>query len=274
MPVTIFAQTLDRLLELDLARPVETVVHLHNWGEPILHPDLNGIVAELNARNLRVAMSTNVSKATNFTVSTAGFAVVNFSMPGWSQASYDKIHGLNFERVVSNMEITLTNMRDRGFAGPYMLAFHVYQFNWSDELTAARNWCTANGVEFMPYYAYINDYEPAKRFLKSKMESTELSQLSRSLFFHYIDGLLASQPKDWKCPQWTGSLTLNHKAEVLLCCVVPLDHHAAALGSIFDMSREEILRAKVLSAECDDCMGCGLAYWAHNPLRLNSAQIS
>jgi hypothetical protein len=52
---------------------------------------------------------------------------------------------------------------------------------------------------------------------------------------------------------------------VLLCCVLPLDHADAVLGSVFDMSREDILTGKVSSRECHDCIGCGQAYWAHNP---------
>lgn len=258
-----FGRVLDRLLTLELARPGYTVVRLFNWGEPIVHPNLNGIVAELNARKLYAGISTNVSKKTNFTVSTSGFRQFTFSVPGWSQASYDKIHGLKFDRVVANMEATISNMRATGFRGRFELSFHVYQFNAFEELEAAQRWAKRHRVDFHPYYAYINDYTVMKKHRKGELPPDTVNDFSRKLFLHYVDDLIASQPADWECPQWDNKLTINHKGQVLLCCVVPESHEASVLGSIFELSREEILSKKKTSKECDDCLGCGIAYWGH-----------
>jgi len=259
-----FARTLDRLMELELAIPNHSVIALFNWGEPILHPDLDGIVRAVNARELYLSISTNASKATRFTVPTDRFVDVVFSVPGWSQASYDKIHGLRFDRIVANMEATMQNMRSTGYRAAFNLAFHVYKFNWDDELQAARAWCSANGVNCQPYYAYINDYRQAKSFLNGTLNTKDDKEISESLFLHYVDGLVSSQPSDWVCPQWKGQLTLNHKCEVLLCCALPLDHPDAVIGSVFALSREQILAGKVSAKECTDCMASGANYWLHN----------
>ena len=264
MSVRDFARTLDRLMELGFAVPGVSSVGLYNWGEPVLHPDLNGIVAELNARKLAITIATNASKAMRFSVPTDGFAFVYFSVPGWSQASYDKIHGLRFDRVVANMEESIRSLRENGYARPIYLSFHTYQFNYTDELSAARQWCAAHGVSLRPYYAYIADYDQAKAFLQGTMAAADLQALSRSLFLHYVDALVARQPKDWECPQWRGVLTLSSTSEVLLCGSLPLRHPAAVLGSLFELSREEILSKKVSSAVCAECLGCGISYWGHN----------
>jgi MoaA/NifB/PqqE/SkfB family radical SAM enzyme len=264
IPVAEFGRTLDRLIALELVVPGWTSVGLHNWGEPILHPDLNGVVREINARDLYANISTNASKATRFTVPTDRFTVVNFSVPGWSQESYDRIHGLRFDRVVANMEATVANMRATGYDKPFYLSFHVYQFNYVDEFKAARAWCDAHGVTFTPYYAYINDYRQAKAYLTGTMSAKDVTEVSQSLFLHFVKDLIAKQPSDWTCPQWKGQLTLNHKAEVLLCCSLPFDHPEAVLGSVFDLSREQILTGKVSAKECDNCLGCGLNYWGYN----------
>jgi MoaA/NifB/PqqE/SkfB family radical SAM enzyme len=259
-----FARTLDRLIELEFAVPDVTSIGLHNWGEPILHPDLNGIVTEINSRRLFANISTNASKATRFTVPTNRFTMVNFSVPGWSQKSYDRIHGLRFDRIVANMKATIANMRDNGYVGPFVLAFHVYQFNYGAEYDSARAWCEAHGVTFRPYYALLNDYEKDKEFLTGAMPAGELAQISRSLFLHYVDDLIAKQPADWECPQWKGQLTLSHKSEVLLCCALPLNHHEAVIGSIFELSHDQILNGKASAKECEGCMSRGSAYWGHN----------
>jgi MoaA/NifB/PqqE/SkfB family radical SAM enzyme len=266
-----FARTLDRLLELGLAEPIHSTVGLHNWGEPIIHPDLDGIVSALNARQLRIAISTNASKRTNFMVPTNGFSSFVFSMPGWSQASYDRIHGLDFGRVVANIEATIQNVKEMGYEGRFMLSFHVYQFNAFDELAAARAWCVRNDVEFNPYLAYINDYPQMKAFLKGELPRKAQDEISRTLFLYYLDDVLRSRPADWECPQWKHLLTLNYKSEVVVCCVLPYSNEASIIGSVFDLTREEILTGKTTSKECEDCLACGAAYWAHYyPLRVSA----
>lgn len=267
-----FGRTLDRLLDLGLAEPGRSTIKLYSWGEPILHPDLDGIVQTVADRALNVGISTNASKRTSFTVSTAHFTEMVFSAPGWSQASYDRIHGLKFERVVANIEATMENMRTRGYKGPFTLSFHVYQFNIVEELPLAREWCRKNGVVLQAYAAYINDYEPNIRYRNGTLSRQTLHEISKRLLLYYVDDLIESQPEDWRCPQWESILTLNHKSEVVLCCVLPPGHESYSIGSVFDLSREEILARKTTDKECDNCLGCGVAYWAHNPKMIELRQ--
>jgi MoaA/NifB/PqqE/SkfB family radical SAM enzyme len=272
VPVPKFAKALDRLFELGLMDASSTV-SLYNWGEPILHPDLNGIVQALNDRSLRVGFSTNGSKKSNFRVSTKNLTEVYFSIPGFSQASYDKVHGLKFERVLQNIEATLGNLRETGYQCTPTLRFHVYRFNVGDEFKRAEEWAASHQMQFQSYYAYFADYQLGRQHLEgaslavpaSVLAPDAVQGLSQQLFLDYVDDLVRSQPRDWACPQWKQMLTLNHRAEVLLCCVLPNGHSAQVLGSVFDLSREQILAGKKTSAECDDCMSCGVAYWVHNP---------
>jgi MoaA/NifB/PqqE/SkfB family radical SAM enzyme len=267
--VVTFERVIDRLFALEVIDK-STVINLFNWGEPILHPDLNGILSVLNQRGLRAGISTNGSKKTNFDVSTRGFEHFTFSVPGWSQASYDKIHGLRFDRIISNIDATIGNMRSTGFEKDFHLSYHVYQFNAFDELRAAQEWCAERGIKFQPYYAFVNDYQPAKDLLKNALPQKTKDEFSRKLFLHYIDDLVKEKPADWACPQWDERLTLTHTGDVLLCCVVPDAHPAGNLGSVFDLSREQLLSRKKSSKECTDCLDCGVAYWVHNaqPIQL------
>ena len=45
------------------------------------------------------------------------------------------------------------------------------------------------------------------------------------------------------------------------------------VGSIFDLGRDEILKGKTTSKECDDCIGCGNAYWGHHPKMALNAML-
>jgi organic radical activating enzyme len=263
-----FSRAIDRLIALELATPGFTTVGLYNWAEPMLHNDLDTISQTLAERGLFAGISTNGSKRTNFKSSTAHWREFVFSLPGWSQASQDKIHGFKHDRIVANMEASIENLRATGYEAPITLSYHVYQFNCFDEMARARDWCAEHDVVFQPYFAYINDYEPNRQFLKGEMGRDTLEDISKRLFLHYYDDLIKSRPADWRCPQWDKILTLNHRSEVLLCCVLPEGNDSYSLGSVFDLSREQILTGKTTDKECDDCISCGVAYWAHNPVML------
>ncbi len=259
-----FARSLDRLLELDLLAPNELTIELYSWGEPLLHPNLNAIIRELYNRGLRAGISTNASKKTSFTGPTSHIHQFIFSVPGWSQSSYDKIHNLHFDRVVANIEATLQNLRETGFTGVARLCFHAYKFNVKEELPRAKEWCLKQGINLSVYAAYLNDYEMMLKFRQGTLPRERLDYISENLFVDYVDDTIKAQPEGWECPQFK-TLTLNHRSEVLLCCVMPEGHHAYSLGSLFDLSKEQIVRGKTTNKECDTCMAAGIAYWAHHP---------
>jgi len=260
-----FARSLDRLLDLNLVEQKKTTIMLFNWGEPMLHPKLNDIVQEAYRRKLRVGISTNGSKKTSFTGTTSHFDTFIFSMPGWSQASYDKIHDLKFDRVVANIEASIKNLRETGYYGHIRVSFHVYKFNIKEELPRAREWCLKHGVVLDAYSAYINDYEVMLKYRQGTLPAEEMAEINDRMFLDYVDDVVEARAKDWTCPQWDTKLTLNHRSEVLLCCVVPQGHDAYAIGSLFDLSREQILKGKTGNKECDTCIQSGVASWAHSP---------
>lgn len=265
MSTAVFARTLDRLLALDLIEPGTTCISLHNRGEPILHPDLTGIVTALNARNLSTVITTNACRRTQIEVSTAGFRAALFWVPGWSQASFDRVHGLHFPAVVANIEATMANLRATGYAGRFTLLYYAYQWNAFDELAAARAWCADHDVDCVPFLAYINDYETVRAFLEGTLAAALREEISRALFLHYLDELMAKRPPEWACPQWDSLLVVNHLGQVLRCCPLPADHPAVALGSVSELTREEILARKRRSAACEPCLRIGISYWGHAP---------
>ncbi len=256
-----FAKTIDRLVELELIAPGKSVINPYNWGEPIIHPDLDGIVSVLNDRNFAIGFSTNASKRTSFTVSTKNIVDFCFSMPGFSQASYDKIHGFKFPRILRNIEDSIENVRANGYPGVFRIAFHVYQFNAHAELEAARAWCVERGIGFIPFYAYINDYEIMKAYLQGTLDSKSKDDISKKIFLHYHESVIAERTPGFVCNQWDDVLTLDHRSNVLLCCSMPEGHDSYTIGSVFDHSRERIIEWKKTNKECDECIGCGVAQW-------------
>ena len=144
-----------------------TKIHLYNWGEPMLHPEFAKIIEISKKENCLVALSTNAAVLPKlpdtFDASNIGF--VKFSMCGFSQASYDKIHRFNFERIKENIEIIVRTFRQHGFVGEFYIYFHVYQFNLH-ELQAAYDFAKTLSITCHPVFAVINDWEKLKDYLQ------------------------------------------------------------------------------------------------------------
>lgn len=258
-----FEAALDRLLSQGLIGE-RTVVHLYNWGEPFLHPDLPAILSALARRSLRYIISTNASRPMSIPRESLPFLKhIFFSCSGFSQASYDRIHGFQHPAILANIEAFLDSLRVPEFTGKREMLFHIYQFNL-DEIAPARRFCQDKHILFSPYAAYLNDYNQALAYLSGKTDYALLRRISQELLLFYVDDLIAAQPATYRCQQF-DQLTIAEDCRVLTCCVAPKNHPDYALGSLFDLSAEEIRARKVSQSICKECLCSGVAWWTHNP---------
>ena len=103
MQADTFNATLHNLERVNLIDS-RSVIELYNWGEVFLHPDLQSIIRIINDHGLRYAISTNGSIVPQIDEAFVKNLVnVRFSMCGFSQRSYDRIHQLKFDRIRENI---------------------------------------------------------------------------------------------------------------------------------------------------------------------------
>ena len=122
MDESTFESLAQHMINTKIIEP-NALFHLYNWYEPTLNPHLPGILNSMREQGLRVDLSTNAGYLMDF--SSLGdcrhIESILFSMPGYSQESYDKIHGLELETVKSNIRTTMEELRKRNFKGdPYI----------------------------------------------------------------------------------------------------------------------------------------------------------
>jgi MoaA/NifB/PqqE/SkfB family radical SAM enzyme len=238
-----------------------TCIALYNWGEPFLHPDLNEILEFLHQSRIRFALSTNASKLVSF-VDKPVFETltsITFSMCGFSQASYDKIHKFNFEKIKANILNILDSLRARGFRGKPQIAYHVYQFNIG-EIQAAKAFAAKHGLDIACSLAFINDYERSKQYITGATDNTELRKMSQQLILYPYEEAKTKAPADYKCPQFS-CLVLDDKAQVEVCCV-----SSAKLKNITAYEPEELDTAKRTHPICRECRNLNIDYIMHNPV--------
>jgi len=96
------------------------------------------------------------------------------------------------------------------------------------------------------------------------MPYEQLKRASQELVLHYLDGFRATQPTDSQCPNWED-IVLNERWQVVLCCMVDKNDGPGILGNLFEMSYEDIRKAKSRHKVCDRCFSSGCAYLVCNP---------
>ena len=188
---------------------------------------------------------------------------LKFSMPGFSQKSYDRIHGFDFKKILENIDLLIESFRDSGFKGTPTIAYHLYQFNIG-EIISALEFCSNRNILFSPAFAYINDFNMAMLYLNGNINNELLKKVSQDLLLFYVDDLIKGKPEKYNCPQWTEHLVIDEKCNVLTCCAVPKNNKDYSLGSVFEISADYINSQKSRRGVCEECIKSGLAYWGYN----------
>ena len=244
----------------------DTKIHLYNWGEPMLHPEFSKIIEIATKEHCWIALSTNAAVlpklANTFDASNIGF--IKFSMCGFSQTSYDKIHRLDFECVKRNIETIVRTFRQHGFVGQFFIYFHVYQFNLH-ELQAAYDFAKTLNITCHPVFAVINDWEKLKHFLQGTLSRDYLNAVARDLFMGYSS---QSFQATHTCPM-APNLTIDPNGRCILCCLVNED-----LGDVFEMTPEIWHRLHQQNKTCRECMRLGIPRLEFNAMIVDMEQLA
>ncbi len=255
-----FEQALIYLEEKKIIDPATSKIGLYNWGEPFLHSELEKLLAVVTKRGLRYNLSTNCSiyKELNPYV-LKNLNTVLFSMPGFSQASYDRIHGFNFERIKANIRNMTMAWRSQDYRGGIAISFHLYQFNIYEIFTAAQ-FAKELGIGFAPNYASFNGHNLMKSYLSDSMDRNVLKKSTSELMTYFLQDI---KRPDGYCCQQLDMLAINEHCEVLLCCSVERGLPTYALGKLFDLSLDEIEEKKRNTPYCGECIGLNMDYVGH-----------
>lgn len=241
---------------------------LYSWGEPFLNPDYIKIVEYLSENQQVFSMSTNasvvaVSQEINAYKYCKSFT---FSMPGFSQNSYNIIHGFNFERIKDNISKILNNLKSCGFEGEAILSYHVYQFNQS-EIKSAKEFADLLGLTFVPVYAYFAGYGLTRQYLANEMSYDMLKEAGKDLILHHVDKLLMDRPENFQC-MVENMISINTEGNIEICCCCDSGVKDYEWGNILLLNGYldwKELRKKMLVCEtCIQCRESKIDYWFFN----------
>lgn len=236
---------------------------LFSWGEPFLNPQINDIIGLLCENEMRIGLSTNASKYV--TIPPEYLPQIEYliiSISGFSQGTYGRIHGLNFDAILKNVEKYAEHFRNHGCSSKIIMNYHVYQYN-IHEIRAASRFCNAQRIIFSPHIAYLADEELFLPYLTHTMEPSLLEEASEEILFGMIRNLEDMLPDEIVCPQW-DNLVLDERLNVLPCCLFTT---ASNIGSIYDFETSEEIRLLLKENEyCKECMRSKQAQIVTSPM--------
>lgn len=260
----LFKKTLSMLLKERIITK-NSLIRLYNWGDPFLHPDINRIVSYINELGLRYAISTNASRVPE---SNEDFVKkldhIIFSMPGFSQGSYDRIHGFDFEVIKKNIVQIVNEFKKDKFKGDFIIFYHVYRFN-TREVKDCESFADKNGIIIHPYYAILNNWWKLQAFIENKLTADEKKRICEDLFIDDIREKMSDSPVGYNCPQF-DYLNIDENSNLVTCCQLPQNHEDYPCGNILTDDLNEIFKKRQNRQVCKKCLGSGLAYYINNAL--------
>jgi MoaA/NifB/PqqE/SkfB family radical SAM enzyme len=259
MQADTFDATLHKLERLNLIDS-QSAIGLFNWGELFLHPDLQSIIRVINDHGLRYSISSNASTVPQIDEAfVKNLIAVRFSMCGFSQQSYDRIHKFKFDRIKGNIRTIVSDLRSAGYNQLIDIFFHVYRFN-TNEIRECERFANDLGISLLFYDAFLNDWWQFEAFIQGTLSNEQRRKILDDLFID--EKRLRNVPKGWRCPQW-DMLLIDERGEVPVCCFLPNNHPSYSLGIVDDELSERLLNRPNLPI-CKTCMESGIGYrWSH-----------
>lgn len=244
-----------------------TEIMLYSWGEPLLNKEYIDIISFLDKQRQKFSVSTNASVVRMAEDDIYKYCCsFVYSMPGFSQESYDRIHNFNFEMIKDNICRIHENIRSCGFVGEESISYHIYRFN-DDEVSCARGFADDLGIVFNPYYPYFNGNSMAEKYLEKKMVETEITEAKSELYLEHVPQLLSQRPAGFQC-FLRNILSFDFQGKLVLCCAADPGVSDYYFGNASDFKSYSEIRKKRLEmlscSTCNKCRALALDYWMEN----------
>ncbi|MDD1719816.1 MAG: radical SAM protein [Methanoregulaceae archaeon] len=256
LPPGEFDRGIERLTDLGFLRD-RVYLGLYSWGEPFLNPRIDEILLNLHKRGQSYALSTNGSKY--LPLPEKYFETlqhIRFSLHGFSQKSFQRINRLSFEAVRGNIDKWLDILP----SGAVEICFFLYRFNYED-LLSAHDYFSDRGVSFHVNMPFIADFFSSIGYVTGNLDEQTRAAVDRDIETDHILDLLKTKPDGYICPHQTSQLALDEFSNVLTCCAISKKSAFYTIGSLFDLSRDEIIQAKKNVPLCSGCTKIGTPYW-------------
>lgn len=256
MSVETFEAIVQKLIQYGIIG-LESQIDLFWWGEPFLNSDLKKIIEITQKYKIPYVLSTNAyyyRKLTKDDLKNIKRFII--SIPGFSQESYDRIHGFDFEIIKQNIKKYVKDLNDAGKLNKLWLAYHIYQFNL-DEIYSAYSFCDDLGVSFNPGFAFPLLVEDRINYARGNLEINREHEILKDIITAQLDKMIKSSDRS-SCIYQIRNFVIDEKGKVYGCLNMRHDMENYC-GNLFQDSIDDIIENIAECPKCDECIACGVA---------------
>lgn len=223
------------------------IIHLYNWAEPTLHPDLPLIIHIAVNRGLKVILSTNLNHRADFTaIMDAHPNTIRVSVSGFTQPIHSMTHTCGDIEIVKKHMVMLSDIKQY-YKIKLEVVYHCYKNNLGSEYRQMRDYCRAIGFIFVPVIACMMPIE--------KMLCYQFNEQDQELV-----NLLLVHPSKYSsicrrnkvCDLFNNRLAINWDGSVGLCCASYDWNHNVA-SNFLAFSPDQIKKSKSQATLCSLC---------------------
>jgi len=186
MPPILFERIIDHLLKIGIIDK-NFGIALYNCGEPFLNSEINNILRILKNRKLRARISSNFIPRPNIDKELLPvISKLTFSLSGFSQESYGRIHGASLDKVLNNFESLYADLRRYSPGTKIKISWHRYLFNENEFWNMYKYFNKRPAIDIAPVIAYFNDLIEMMKFSKGELPRQRLEEAQKDIFLDRI----------------------------------------------------------------------------------------
>ena len=243
-----FERGIEYLTSIGCLDVATTELELYNWGEPLLNPHISEIVEMMERREIKYHLSSNAYSIDNFKPKTLnGLTSFRISISGVTKETYERIYGLDVERVKKNIYKLADLLDDIGKKDKLEVSYLVYRFN-ANEILAAKE--AFKEIRVVPRLAYFVDFHQCQQWLEGNMPEGLLKEVEEEIIVEMLRERLNEYREDFECPQWKVAV-FDEKWNLLPCCLLTSDEK---IGNLFELSAKELEEKKKNLKCCEECI--------------------
>ena len=239
----------------------DSIIHLYNWGEISLHPNIMSLIDVINSMNVPYGVSTNAFKLIDISSEVCkNLKRILFSISGFSQETYKIIHGFDIDIIKKNIKLISKEIQHINPATEILIVYHVYKFN-VHEITQVKQFAKDLGIKAQFNYALINDWWDSVYYTLGGLSLERRKDIENELFIDIYNKQVSEAFTNHRsCPYKNNPFVIDIHGNVQMCCILPNNHINSICGNIITDTIESILEHKKKMAVCTYCEFLGIPY--------------
>lgn len=254
MPMALFEEIIKKIISESPG--INTLIHLYNWGEPTLHPELPQLMNIVHQYGLIPHLSSNLVSPLNLkAIVKARPGSFRISLSGYNPQTYRQTHvGGDIWMVKSNAYKLRALMNQYQIDFPVHFCYHQYLHNFKEDLDQLRHLAEELDFTVLPIWAQLFPLEKMLDYYNGLIRPEDNPVLD----------LLVLNPEDYKtisskkraaftdCCLRSHQTAIDFDGAVPACCAV-YDRENYLDQSFLDLSHDQIQAQKYQLPICRHC---------------------